>query len=95
MSVEIAYAEGMLSVWMYGQLPRSGSIRVALGGASVGDPDEPIGVAPHLGDQIIPLAHPRVGAGLLPGLPAAHLANTIDPPVRPHPMAEQDFQRNG
>jgi DNA-binding transcriptional ArsR family regulator len=34
---------------------------------------------PALGDQIIPLARPRVGAGLLPGVAAAHLANHGQP----------------
>ena len=44
----------------------SGSIKVAPDGVSVGDPDEPIGESPPLGDQIIPLAlaPPPVGAGL-------------------------------
>ena len=39
----------------------------------------PLDNRPALGDQIIPLAHPRVGAGLLPGVPAAHLANHDQP----------------
>ena len=39
----------------------------------------PLDSRPALGDQIIPLAHPRVGAGLLSGVPAAHLANHDKP----------------
>ena len=36
------------------------------------------------GDQIIPLVRPRLGAGLLPGLPAAHLANHDQPHLFGH-----------
>jgi DNA-binding transcriptional ArsR family regulator len=39
----------------------------------------PLDGRPALGDQIIPLPSPPVGASLLPGVPAAHLANHDQP----------------
>jgi hypothetical protein len=58
MSVEIAYAEGMLSVWMYGQLPAKRSTRVAPDEVSVVTRMSPLESRPALGDQIVPLAPP-------------------------------------
>jgi len=64
----------------------SGSIKVAPDGVSVGDPDEPIGESPPLGDQIIPLAlaPPPRRRWPLPGVPAAHLANHDQPHLFVH-----------
>jgi DNA-binding transcriptional ArsR family regulator len=47
MTVEIAYAEGMLSVWMYGQLPAKRVGKGSAGWSWRGDPDEPIGEWPR------------------------------------------------